>query len=168
MRSRGAQGFPAHPITMVVPVAAGGALDTNRAPVAGGMRAALGQPVVIENVTGARARPAPAGSRARADGYTLIYGANVTHVAQRRVLTSTTTWWADFEPIALIGKTPWCSRQEGFAANNSRNDRSGEAEPGQGVARHRGAGSPSHIAASCSRTCTGTRFNSCRIAAPRR
>ena len=48
-----AQAFPNRTITMVVPVPAGGALDTNARLIAEGMRAALGQPVVIENVTGA-------------------------------------------------------------------------------------------------------------------
>src|ERR1700750_791003 len=48
-----AQSFPSRPITMVVPVSAGGAMDTNARLIAEGMRAALGQPIVIENVTGA-------------------------------------------------------------------------------------------------------------------
>ncbi len=48
-----AQAFPSRPITMVVPVPAGGAMDTNARLVAEGMRTALGQAVVIENVTGA-------------------------------------------------------------------------------------------------------------------
>ena len=48
-----AQSFPSRPITMVVPVPAGGAMDTIARIVAEGMKASLGQPVVIENVTGA-------------------------------------------------------------------------------------------------------------------
>src|SRR5262245_30599117 len=48
-----AQAFPSRPVTIVVPVPAGGALDTNARLIAEGMRAALGQPVVIENITGA-------------------------------------------------------------------------------------------------------------------
>src|SRR5262245_64134926 len=75
------QAFPSRPITLVVPVPAGGALDTNARLVAEGMRAALGQPMVIENITGASGSVG-AGRVARAtpDGYTLVYGANVTHV----------------------------------------------------------------------------------------
>ena len=61
-------------------------MDTNRAPGRAGMAAALGQPVVIENVTGAsgidRHRP---GRASAPDGYTLIYGANVTHVLNAAV-----------------------------------------------------------------------------------
>ena len=52
-RSPARRRFRRAPITMVVPVPAGGALDTNARLVASGMSAALGQTVVIENVTGA-------------------------------------------------------------------------------------------------------------------
>src|SRR5262245_64041349 len=81
-----AQTYPSRPITVVVPVPAGGAMDTNARLVVEGMRAALGQPIVIENVTGASGSVG-AGRVARAapDGYTLIYGANVTHVLNAAV-----------------------------------------------------------------------------------
>ena len=87
-RRADAQAFPSRPITMVVPVPAGGAMDTNARLVAEGMRAALGQPVVIENVTGA-AGSVGTGRIARAapDGYSILYGANVTHVLNPAVLT---------------------------------------------------------------------------------
>ena len=52
-RAASAQAYPSRTITMVVPVPAGGALDTNARLTASGMSAALGQPIVIENVTGA-------------------------------------------------------------------------------------------------------------------
>ena len=52
-RVAAAQSYPSRPITMVVPVSAGGALDSNARLVADGMRAVLGQPIVVENVTGA-------------------------------------------------------------------------------------------------------------------
>jgi tripartite-type tricarboxylate transporter receptor subunit TctC len=48
-----AQAYPARPITVVVPFAAGGPLDTLTRVVAEGMRKGLGQPILIENVTGA-------------------------------------------------------------------------------------------------------------------
>jgi len=107
-RSASAQAWPSRPITMVVPVPAGGAMDTNARLVAEGMRAALGQPVVIENVTGA-AGSVGTGRIARAapDGYSILYGANVTHVLNPAVLTLNFDVVNDFEPIALIGNTPW-------------------------------------------------------------
>src|SRR5262245_31969929 len=48
-----AQTYPARPITMIVPLAPGGSTDVIGRIMAEGMRASLGQPVVVENVTGA-------------------------------------------------------------------------------------------------------------------
>src|SRR5262245_5110585 len=76
-RAADAQAFPSRNITMVVPVPAGGALDTNARLVASGMSPALGQTVVIENVTGASGSTGTGRvARSAPDGYTLIYGAN--------------------------------------------------------------------------------------------
>jgi tripartite-type tricarboxylate transporter receptor subunit TctC len=48
-----AQSYPARPVTLLVPFAPGGPTDTIGRIMAERMRAPLGQPVVIENVTGA-------------------------------------------------------------------------------------------------------------------
>ena len=45
-----AQTFPSRPITMIVPLAIGGSTDVIARIVAEGMRASLGQPVVVDNV----------------------------------------------------------------------------------------------------------------------
>ena len=57
-----AQGYPSHPITMIVPFPAGGPTDTLARILSERMRLSLGQPVIIETVTGpapASASPAP-------------------------------------------------------------------------------------------------------------
>src|SRR5690242_15189707 len=67
--------YGSRPITMVVPLPAGFAFDLTARVLAEHLRASLGQPVIVENVTGASgsigvgrvAREAP-------DGYTLIFG----------------------------------------------------------------------------------------------
>ena len=88
-RRADAQALPSRPITMVVPVPAGGAMDTNARLVAEGMRTALGQPVVIENVTGAVGldRHRPDRPRRARRLHASLYGANVTHVLNPAVLT---------------------------------------------------------------------------------
>src|SRR5262249_55685961 len=107
-RLAGAQAFPSRPVTLVVPVPAGGALDTNARLIAEGIRPTLGQPVVIENVTGASGSIGTGRvARAEPDGYTLIYGANVTHVLNAAVYNLNYDVVGDFAPIALIGHTPW-------------------------------------------------------------
>ena len=107
-RSAEAQAYPTRSITMVVPVAAGGALDTNARLVAEAMRATLGQVVVVENVTGGGGSTgATRIARAAPDGYNILYGANVTHVLNPAVLNVSYDPITDFEPIALIGNTPW-------------------------------------------------------------
>jgi tripartite-type tricarboxylate transporter receptor subunit TctC len=76
-----AQAFPTKPVTIIVPFSAGGPLDTLCRILAEPMQAALGQSVVIEDVTGAGgaigitrvARSAP-------DGYTLISGNQGSHI----------------------------------------------------------------------------------------
>src|SRR5260370_40309846 len=75
------QTFPSRPVTIVVPFAAGGPIDTLARVLAERMRAPLGQPVVIENVSGA-AGSIGVGRVARAapDGYTLVAGFLGTHV----------------------------------------------------------------------------------------
>jgi tripartite-type tricarboxylate transporter receptor subunit TctC len=67
-----AQTYPSRPITMIVPGAAGGPSDLIGRTVAERMRQSLGQPVIIENVTGADGTIAAGRtSRARPDGYTI-------------------------------------------------------------------------------------------------
>jgi tripartite-type tricarboxylate transporter receptor subunit TctC len=76
-----AQTYPARPITMIVPTAAGASMDTIGRIVAERMRRSLGQPVIIENVGGADGRlGAGRAARARPDGYTIELGFLGNHV----------------------------------------------------------------------------------------
>jgi tripartite-type tricarboxylate transporter receptor subunit TctC len=70
-----AQTYPARPITMVVPYAAGGATNTFGRMMAERMKSSLGQPVIVEDVTGAGGTIAVGRvARAAPDGYTLSLG----------------------------------------------------------------------------------------------
>ena len=48
-----AQTYPSRPITIIVPTTAGGPPDTLARLIAEPMRSVLGQPVIVENITGA-------------------------------------------------------------------------------------------------------------------
>jgi tripartite-type tricarboxylate transporter receptor subunit TctC len=102
-----AQVYPSRPITMVVPLPAGGAFDVTARVLAEHMRASLGRPVLVENVTGA-AGSIGTGQVARAapDGYTLISGGLNTHVINPAFLTLPYNVLNDFEPIALTASVP--------------------------------------------------------------
>jgi tripartite-type tricarboxylate transporter receptor subunit TctC len=65
-----AQSYPLRPITMIVPLAAGGGTDVVGRVLAERMGKSLGRPVVIENVTGADGSIGVGRvARARPDGY---------------------------------------------------------------------------------------------------
>src|SRR5262245_31423828 len=78
----GAQTYPARPITMVVPFAAGGPTDVVARIVGEHMSKTLGQQVVVENVAGAGGTTGiTRGSQAKPDGYTIMMGHMGTHGA---------------------------------------------------------------------------------------
>ena len=64
--------YPTRPITVIVPFAAGGGADVIARVLAERMRAALGQPIIIENVSGADGSIGVGrAARAKPDGYTM-------------------------------------------------------------------------------------------------
>src|SRR5262249_15589655 len=72
-----AQTYPSRPITIVVGFAAGGSTDVIARMMAERMKNSLGQPVIVENVTGAGGTIAIGRvARAAPDGYTLSFGTN--------------------------------------------------------------------------------------------
>jgi tripartite-type tricarboxylate transporter receptor subunit TctC len=102
-----AQTYPARPITMIVPFAAGGPTDRIARIVAEGMRPSLGQPIVVEDVTGASGTIGVGRAvRAAPDGYTLSVGQWATHVLAGAVFTLPYDLLTDLEPIALLTSNP--------------------------------------------------------------
>src|SRR3712207_542112 len=102
-----AQTFPAKPITLVVPFAAGGPSDVIARLVGDSMARTLGQQFLIENVAGAGGTAGAARvARAEPDGYTLL----IHHVAlpagaalYKNLPYNTRT---AFEPIGLVNTGP--------------------------------------------------------------
>jgi tripartite-type tricarboxylate transporter receptor subunit TctC len=103
-----AQTFPAHPITMVIPFAAGGPTDVLGRVIAARMGELLGQNVIVENVGGAGGMTGSARvAQAKPDGYTIVLGTVGTH-AQGQTLYKKPLYNAatDFTPVALIAEVP--------------------------------------------------------------
>src|SRR5713226_478905 len=91
--------YPSRPITMIVPVPAGGQMDSIARIVAERTRRPLGQPIIVENVTGASGTIGVGRvARAAADGYTLVYGAWATQVVNGAVYALQYDLVNDFEP----------------------------------------------------------------------
>jgi tripartite-type tricarboxylate transporter receptor subunit TctC len=83
-----AQAWPTRPITLVVPYPPGGPTDTIARLLADRMRASLGQPVVIENMSGGGGTIAVTRvARSPGDGYTLSIGHWGSHVVNGAVYT---------------------------------------------------------------------------------
>ena len=104
--SAAAQDFPKHPITMIVPFAAGGSSDVVARSVADQMGVALGQSIVIENVAGAGGSIALAkAARAEPDGYTIAIGNAGTSAAAYTIYPKLPFTPDSFTPIAMVAKT---------------------------------------------------------------
>src|SRR3954447_7388375 len=103
-----AQAWPARPITMVVPFAAGGSIDIPARRVAAELSQKLGQQVVVENRSGANGNIGGAVvAKAEPDGYTLMF-APPGVLMTNRFMYKNMPFDADkaFAPIALVGKSP--------------------------------------------------------------
>src|SRR5215470_15063415 len=160
-RKARAQAYPSRPITLVVGASAGAPTDTIGRIVTERMRASLGQTIVIEN-NGAAAGSIAHGRVARAapDGYTLSLGHWGTHVVNGAVYSLQYHVLNDFEPVALISRSPYfivgkrdlpVEDLEGLVAFLKAN---GEKVT-QGTS---GAGSPGHIGGVLLQSILGTRW----------
>src|SRR5262245_35211859 len=102
-----AQSYPARPVTIIVPFAAGGATDTLTRFLAEQMRPILGQPIVIENVAGAAGTIGVGRAvRSPADGYTLSIGTSTTHMLTGGLYDLPFNLLADLDPVIMIGSEP--------------------------------------------------------------
>jgi tripartite-type tricarboxylate transporter receptor subunit TctC len=156
-----AQTYPSRTITMVVPTAAGGAMDTFARFMAERMRVSLGQSVVIENVGGANGSIGVGRvARAAPDGYTLIVGNWNSQVANGALYALQYDLLKDFEPIALISSFPQL-----IVAKNTMpaSDLEGliawlKANPNTASEGIPGVGSIAHVSGVFFQNITGTRF----------
>lgn len=99
-----AQGYPSKPVTLIVPFPGGSTPDIVGRALAQKLHEAWGQPVVVENKTGAGGNIGTAeAARAAPDGYTLVIGINGP-VAVNKTLYKTLPYdpEKDLQPISLL------------------------------------------------------------------
>jgi tripartite-type tricarboxylate transporter receptor subunit TctC len=98
-----AQSYPNKPIRIVVPFAAGGAVDTLARLIGSKLSEQLGQPVVIENRAGAGGNLAPdTVSKAAPDGYTILLTTNGLAISPALYRTLPFDVHKDFIPVTQV------------------------------------------------------------------
>lgn len=144
-----AQSFPARPVRIVVPFAAGGNLDVTVRIVAERLSRALGQNVVIENRPGAGGViGAELVARAEPNGYTLVAGTTGTLIVSPLLVARPPFSLDDFAPIGMMAVTPLVvevpagSRFKDFKSFLAE----AAAQPGKINMGHSGLGTTNHIA----------------------
>ena len=154
-----ADNYPQRPVTLVVGYAAGGATDIVARLVAKSLSDSLGQPVVVENRTGANSNiGAEVVARSKADGYTLYIGSIANTINRTLYEKLNYDFKKDFTPVALLAtipnilvvhpKLPIHSVQEYVAYAKSH--------PGKLTCASSGSGSSIHLSCEIFKMTTGT------------
>ena len=144
-----ADDYPNHPIMMIVPLAPGGSTDALGRIMAQAMSKQLGQPLVVENVSGAAGViGVTRAERATPDGYTVLWGMWGTNVANGAIYDLGFDLLNDLEPVGLVATQPFLiDARKTMPANNLKElvawlkEHAGKATMGTS-----GVGSPSHVA----------------------
>jgi tripartite-type tricarboxylate transporter receptor subunit TctC len=157
-----AQDYPTRPITVVVPFPAGGPTDAIMRNLGERMRVSLGQPLVVEYVTGASGSVG-AGRVARAapDGYTIICGHAGTHGTNGAVYSLPFDVVKDFAPIVLLPRNPYLIvTRKNFPADNLKDFLAYvKANPDRVTMGHPGVGTSPHLLALQLANLAGSRMN---------
>jgi tripartite-type tricarboxylate transporter receptor subunit TctC len=103
-----ATGWPERPIRLVVPFAAGGALDVVGRILGQKLTESLGRAVVVDNRLGAAGNiGAEFVARAPADGYTLLMSSVTSQAISMTLLAKPPyDFVRDYAPVALVGSAP--------------------------------------------------------------
>jgi tripartite-type tricarboxylate transporter receptor subunit TctC len=160
-RAATAQTWPDRPISLVVPFPAGGPTDALGRIVSERMGRALGQQVIVENVSGAGGTIGVAKvARAPADGYTISIGQTTSNVFSVAVYAVPYDVMADFEPVALVSSSAlmMIGRADLAASNVKELVALLKAAPAPATFATVGVGSPGHVWGRQFETLTGVRL----------
>src|ERR1700716_1246766 len=144
-----AENFPSHPITIIVPFAAGGPSDAMSRILAERMKVTLGETLLVENVTGAGGSIGVGrAGRSPPDGSTIRFGHLAPHVANGAIYKLGYDLVTDLEPVALLPSNPMIVVSKNAVPAKSLKELLTwlKARPAPATAGTAGAGSGSHIA----------------------
>jgi tripartite-type tricarboxylate transporter receptor subunit TctC len=156
------QSYPARPVTIVVPLGAGGGSDLLARLVAQKLERRLGKPFVIENRPGGGTSIAAVlVARANPDGYTLLQATSTTmavNVTLAKKLAYEPT--KDFVPVALLTASPFVLTVSADSAVKSVADliALAKAKPGELNYGSAGPGTMHHLSTELMLSLTGTRM----------
>jgi tripartite-type tricarboxylate transporter receptor subunit TctC len=156
-----AQTYPSRPVTIIAPFPPGGPSDALARILSGPLEAALGQPIVIENVAGAGGTVGVGrAARAEPDGYTLLIGQWSTQVVNPATYKLDYDIVDSFAPIALLANTPQLIiARKDFPANDVRELIAWlKANPDKTQAATVGAAGGSQVSGMYFQQVTGTKF----------
>src|SRR5262244_50237 len=156
-----ADNYPSHPITIIVPFAAGGPSDAMARILGDRMKTTLGQAFLIENVTGAGGSIGVGRAvRAPAEGYTVSFGHLGTHVANQAIYPLPYDMLADLDPVVLLPSNPMVMVSRNSLPAKSLQELIAwlKTNPDKASAGTAGAGSGSHIAGVYMQNLTGLRL----------
>ncbi|MFZ0067854.1 MAG: tripartite tricarboxylate transporter substrate binding protein BugD [Pseudolabrys sp.] len=143
-----AENYPSRAITFIVPFSAGGPTDALARILGERMRQSLGQPILVENVTGAGGTIGVGRAvHAAPDGYTLSIGHLGTHVVNGAIYPLNFDLVKDLEPVAKIASNPMMViSRNGIPAKNLKELIAWlKANDGKVTAGTAGVGSGSHF-----------------------
>jgi tripartite-type tricarboxylate transporter receptor subunit TctC len=156
-----AQAWPAKPMRIVVPFAAGGASDVLARLVGQKLSERLGQPVVVENKPGATTTlGASEVAKAPADGYTLMLAPAPFVIAPLMYQKLTYDTAKDFAGVALLASSPLILTVHPSVGVSTPQEllALGKAKPGAVAYGSPGSGSVPHLATELFKLRTGTDF----------
>jgi tripartite-type tricarboxylate transporter receptor subunit TctC len=151
--------FPTKPVKVLVPYPAGGTNDVLARIVADKLQAKWGQPIVIENRTGAGGNIAAALAwQAEPDGYTLLASATPPLAINQSLYKHLTYTASDFVPITIFGTVPnlVIVRKELPANSVGELIDLAKKNPGKLIYGSQGSGNTPHLTANMFMNMTGT------------
>ena len=154
-----AQAYPTRPVRLVVPFPAGQASDTVARLAGQSLSERLGQPVVIENRTGAGGNiGTEAVIRSPADGYTLLISGSYVAINATLFRTLNFNYIRDVAPIGSIVRVPQLMQVNPSVPAKTVPEfiAYAKANPGKIAMGSGGIGSPAHVIGEYFKLATGT------------